>query len=65
MLSDTMMFKCVDESVNLFGRFNENRTYYYHYAYRGTISTTMTTGVTADLGTESAKDAVKYFQLII
>jgi len=28
-------FKSIDEAANLFGKFNEKPTYYYHYAFEG------------------------------
>lgn len=45
-----MMFHCVDEAANLFRQHHRGPTYYYHYAYRGSLSTTAMAGVTADLG---------------
>lgn len=48
--SDTMMFRCIDESANLFRKFNENPTYYYHYAHRGGLGLPSLLGITKDLG---------------
>lgn len=35
VFSDMYFFKSIDEAANLFGKFNEKPTYYYHYAFEG------------------------------
>lgn len=45
-----MMFRGIDESANLFRKFNQNPTYYYHYAHKGTFGLPMVFGVMENLG---------------
>jgi len=61
IFSDTMMFHCVDEAANLFRQHHRGPTYYYHYAYRGSLSTTAMAGVTADLGVSHGDELLMMF----
>ena len=63
MFSDTIMFKCIDESANLFRKFNDNPTYFYHYAHRGTLSLAMLMGAPPNV--QLGEIVLKYLNLLI
>ncbi|XP_057380570.1 venom carboxylesterase-6-like [Daphnia carinata] len=47
--SDYGLFKCTDDSVTLFSRFNSQPTYYYFYTHRGQFSFPQIVGVPPEI----------------
>ncbi|KAI9554675.1 hypothetical protein GHT06_019951 [Daphnia sinensis] len=47
--SDYGLFKCTDDSVTLYSRFNSQPTYYYFYTHRGQFSFPQMVGVTPEI----------------
>jgi len=61
IFSDTLMFRSIDESANLFRKFNENPTYYYYYAHKGSMGLAKLMGSPIDLGVCHADELFQMF----
>ncbi|XP_046639314.1 venom carboxylesterase-6-like isoform X1 [Daphnia pulicaria] len=49
IISDYGLFKCTDDSVNLFSQFNDYPTFYYFYTHRGQFSFPQLVGITPEM----------------
>ena len=58
MTSDSLFFKCTEDTVHLHTKYSSKPTYYYYYTHRGLFTMTLLLGAspTLDLGSFITKD---------
>jgi len=62
VFSDAYFFKPIDESATLFSQYNDQPTYYYHYAHHGSMSFSKLMGLPSDTGVSHGDELFLMFE---